>query len=299
MAVETSAALLAERDRQRRLRQRYVMRRRLGEVLRYLTIIVSLVVILFPIYWMVLSTFQPERYELTWPPPLFFKGFDLDAIRTAFAQNPIGNWLGHSFLVSAIAVVVTTLFAIPGAFLLSRLRWRGASIFGFCLLFTQMMPGAIIIVPEIQIYRTLDLQNNLYALSLIYAAFTTPLGCWVLKASFDSVPGEVFDASLVDGCSPMQSLFHILVPLSRPGLTAVAIVAFFGSWNDYLFASAFITDHSLYTAGEGLASFITAGNTALYQLIGAGAVFAVIPIVMFLVVQRQVVSGLTAGAVKG
>lgn len=299
MAVDTGAALVADRNRRRRQRQRYVMRRHIGDVVRYLTIIVSLVIILFPIYWMVLSTFQPEKYELTWPPPLFFKGFDLSALREAFTQNPIGLWLGHSFLVSAIAVVVTTIFAIPGAFLLSRLRWRGAAIFGFCLLFTQMMPGAIIIVPEIQIYRTLGLENNLYALSLIYAAFTTPLGCWVLKASYDAVPGEVFDASLVDGCTPLQSLIHILVPLSRPGLTAVAIVAFFGAWNDYLFASAFISDRSLFTEGEGLASFITAGNTALYALIGAGAVFAVIPIILFLAVQRHVVSGLTAGAVKG
>jgi multiple sugar transport system permease protein len=266
--------------------------------LRYLVIIVVCVILLFPVYWMVLSTFQPENYTLTFPPPLFFKGFNTGAISSLFAQQPIASWLLHSLMVSAITVAATTALAIPGAYLLSRLRWRGVGAFGFLLLFTQMMPGAVVIVPELEFYRTLGWTNNLFALGILYAAFNVPLGCWILKSSFDTVPNEVIDASLVDGCSSLGVLRRILIPLSRPGLVAVAVVAFFGSWNDYLFASAFITNRSLYTAGVGISTFISEQDIQLYQLEAAGVIFSLLPVILYLAVQRHVVRGLTAGAVK-
>jgi multiple sugar transport system permease protein len=247
---------------------------------------------------MVLSTFQPEKYTLTYPPPLFFKGFNTSAISNLFANQPIASWLFHSLLVAAITVTVTLTLAIPGAYLLSRLRWRGVGVFGFLLLFTQMMPGAVVIVPELQIFRSLGVTNNLAALGVLYAAFTVPLGCWILKSSFDTVPSEVIDASLVDGCGVLGVLWRMLLPLSRPGLVAVAVVAFFGSWNDYLFASALITNRDLYTASVGIATFISETDIELYQLEAAGVVFSLLPIILYLAVQRHVVRGLTAGAVK-
>jgi multiple sugar transport system permease protein len=280
-----------------RKRRRSVKRQAVATV-RYLVIVLVVVAVLFPVYWMILSTFQPEQYSLTWPPPLFLKGFNTSAISSLFSQQPIASWLLHSAFASAITVVVTVTLAIPGAFLLSRLRWRGVGVFGFLLLCTQMMPGAVVIVPEIQFYRALGWTDNLPALGLLYAAFNVPLGCWILKSSFDNVPSEVIDASLVDGCSTMGVLRRMLIPLSRPGLVAVAIVAFFGSWNDYLFASAFITNRSLYTAGLGISTFISEQDVQLYQLEAAGVVFSLLPVALYLAVQRHVVRGLTAGAVK-
>jgi multiple sugar transport system permease protein len=201
-------------------------------------------------------------------------------------------------LVSAITVAVTVALAIPGAYLLSRLRWRGVGAFGFLLLFTQMMPGAVVIVPELQFFRSLGWTNNLPALGILYAAFSVPLGCWILKSSFDTVPSEVIDASRVDGCSTLGVLWRVLMPLSRPGIVAVAVVAFFGSWNDYLFASAFITDRSLYTAGVGISTNIREQDIQLNQQEAAGVIFSLLPVVLYLAVQRHVVRGLTAGAVK-
>jgi multiple sugar transport system permease protein len=119
-----------------------------------------------------------------------------------------------------------------------------------------------------------------------------------LKSSFDTVPYEVLDASLVDGCGRIGVLTRILLPLSRPGLVAVGIVAFFGSWNDYLFASAFITSRGLYTAGLGISTFISDQTIQLDQLEAAGVVFSLLPVLLYLTVQRHVVRGLTAGAVK-
>jgi multiple sugar transport system permease protein len=280
------------------VRRRRSARRRAGSYVRYAVIIVVVIVALFPVYWMVLSTFQPSADSLTYPPDVLPHGLQFSTLRTLFDGNPIFSWLLHSLTASAVCVAVTLIFAIPGGYLLSRLKWRGVGPFGFLLLFTQLMPGAMIVVPELQFFRTLHWTNNLFALGVLYAAFNIPLGCWILKSSFDVVPGEVIDASLVDGCGPLRVLFRVLVPLSKPGLIAVAIVAFFGSWNDYLFAAAFLTNQSLYTAGLGISTFITDQNINLDQLEAAGVVFSLLPVLFYLMVQRHVVRGLTAGAIR-
>lgn len=288
----TGPAVMPQRRRRRSARRQAVT------ALRYLVLIVVNIVILFPVYWLVLSTFQPDQYSITWPPPLFFKGFNWSVLSDLFTQNGLAANLLHSLQVSTLTVVVTLILAVPGGFLLSRLRWRGAAAFGFVLLFTQMMPGAVVIIPELQFFRAMGWINNLAALSLVYAAFNVPLGIWILKSSFDTIPGEIIDAALVDGCSALGVLRRILIPLAVSGLVAVGVVAFFGSWNDYLFAAQFVTDRSLYTAGLAIATFRSEGNVQLNLQEAAGLIFSILPVVLYLSVQRHVVRGLTAGAVK-
>ena len=286
------------KDPAARLRARR-RRNRARSALRYLIILAVCVVILFPIYWMILSTFQPESKTLSFPPPLLPEGFDGSAISKLFRDQPIASWLEHSLFVAVICVAITLVLGVVGGFLLSRVRWRGKILFGFLLLFTQMMPGAMIVVPELQFYRSLGWTNNLLMLAVLYAAFSIPLGSWILKSSFDNIPAEILDAALVDGCNPIGVLRRMTLPLSRTGLVAVAVVAFFGSWNDYLFASALITNRSQYTAGLGIATFISQQDVPIFELQAAGLVLSLLPVIFYLCVQRYVVRGLTAGAVKG
>jgi multiple sugar transport system permease protein len=274
------------------------LKKQLRRAVRYAIVLLVTVIMLFPVYWMVVGTFQPEKYALTWPPPFFFRGFNFSAISSIFRSEPLASWIGHSVLVSCVSVGITVVLSVPGAYLLSRLRWRGSGAFGFLLLFTQLMPGAMIIVPELEWYRTLQWTENLPALGVLYAAFSVPLGSWILKSSFDNVPNELIDASFVDGCNQLGTLRRVLIPLSRSGLVAVVVVAFFGGWNDYLFASAFITQRGLYTAGLGIATFIGNGEVQLYQLLAAGLIFSVLPVALYLAVQRHITRGLTAGALK-
>jgi multiple sugar transport system permease protein len=274
-------------------------RHRVRTAVRYAVIVVVCVVVLFPVYWMVLSTFQPESATLSFPPPLVPVGFNTGVLAQLFRDQPIASWLAHSLYVSAISVIIVVGFSIFGAYLLGRLKWRGKGVFGFVLLFTQMMPGAMIVVPELQFYRSMGWTNNLLMLGVLYGALFVPLGSWVLMASYDSVPPEVLDAGLVDGCNRFGVLRRLLIPLSLPGLVAVAVVAFFGSWNDYLFASAFITNRDQYTAGLGIATFISEQDVPIFELQAAGVVFSILPIIFYLSVQRYVVRGMTAGAVKG
>ena len=297
MAVnaERIAAELAAISQRRKRRSR---RRLAVSMLRYLVLILVNILILFPVYWLVMSTFQPDEYSITWPPPLFFKGFNWSVLSDVVSHNGLASNLLHSLQVSSVTVVITLILAVPGGFLLSHLRWRGAGVFGFVLLFTQMMPGAVVIIPELQFFRSMGWINNLTALSLVYAAFNVPLGIWILKSSFDTIPGEIIDAALVDGCNALGVLRRIMIPLSRSGLVAVGVVAFFASWNDYLFAAQFITDRSLYTAGLAIATFRGEGTVQLNAQEAAGLIFSIVPIALYLSVQRHVVRGLTAGAVK-
>jgi multiple sugar transport system permease protein len=270
-----------------------------GAILRAALILIVCFVLLFPVYWMVLNAIQPSAYSLTWPPALWPKGFEWSNFQHLFADKPIVDWLARSTFVAAIVVVATLIVVVPAAYALSRLRWRGQNLLGLFLLFTQIMPGAMIVAPELTLFRAFGWTDNLTALAFLHAAFVVPLCTWILKSSFDAVPRELVEAALVDGCSHTAALWRIMLPLTRPGLVAVSVVAFFSSWNEYLFSSALITRSDLYTGSLGLATLITQLDTPLFVLMAAGVTFSVLPVAFYLAIQRHILRGLTAGAVKG
>jgi multiple sugar transport system permease protein len=266
--------------------------------LRAALILLTAFVVLFPVYWMLLNAIQPSAFSLTWPPALLPRGLDLTSFQRLFGEKPIAQWLALSTYVATIVVAVTLVVVIPAAYAMSRLRWNGRALLGLGLLFTQIMPGAMIVAPQLTLFRAFGWTDNLVALAFLHAALVVPLCTWILKSSFDAVPREIVEAALVDGCSHRQALLGIVLPLTRPGLVAVAVVAFFSSWNEYLFSSALITRSSLYTGSLGLATLITQLDTPLFVLMAAGVTFSALPILFYLGVQRHILRGLTAGAVK-
>jgi multiple sugar transport system permease protein len=283
---------------------RVTIRKRLGTVAYSLLVIVVCAITFFPIYWMIVSTVQPTSYSTHYPPPLLPKGVRLQAFRDLFEQEAIGSWLIHSTVLALLATAICVLLAVLGAYTISVMRWRGRSAFAIFLLMTQMLPEALIIVPIFKIYANfpllhIDLRDNLAGLSLIDAAFVLPIGVWVLKNLFDTVPREVIEAARVDGAGPMRVLVEIILPITVPGLIAVGVVAFFYAWNEYLFAQLLVTSKSLYPASVGLASMKTMLDTPIEQLLAAGLIFAVPPVIFYVVMQRYIVAGITAGAVKG
>jgi multiple sugar transport system permease protein len=257
------------------------------------------VVVLFPIYWMVLNAIQPGAYTLRWPPYLFPHGLQWSNFAELFTEKPIAHWLAMSSFVAGLVVIVTLLVVVPAAYALSRLRWRGRELLGLLLLFTQMMPGALVVAPELGLYRALGWTDNLAALAIVHAAFVVPLCTWILKTSFDAIPRDLMEAALVDGCNYWTAMLRIVLPLTRPGLVAVSVVAFFSSWNEYLFSSALITKSDLYTGSLGIATLITQLDTPIFVLMAAGVMFSVLPVVFYVAIQRHILAGITAGAVKG
>lgn len=262
------------------------------------------VVTIFPIYWMVLTTLRPTSLNLRYPPSFLPTQIDVTAFGQLFQEEAIGRWIFNSTILALMTTAICILLAILGAYALSMLRWRGRGPFAIFLLMTQMLPEALIIVPIFTIYRTLTdhgipMRESLPGLSLIDAAFILPIGVWILKNMFDSVPREVQEAALVDGAGPLRVLGEIVLPLTKPGLVAVGVVAFFYAWNEYLFAQTMITQADIKPASVGLASMITMLDTPIERLLAAGLVFAILPVVFYAVMQRYIVAGITAGAVKG
>ncbi|MBW3631665.1 MAG: carbohydrate ABC transporter permease [Chloroflexi bacterium] len=266
--------------------------------------LVVCVVTVFPIYWMIVTTLRPTSLNLRYPPAVLPSQIDLTAFTQLFAEEAIGRWIFNSTLLALMATAICVGLTILGAYALSLLRWRGRGPFAIFLLMTQMLPEALIIVPIFAIYRSvtergIPLRESLPGLALIDAAFILPIGIWILKNMFDSVPREVREAALVDGAGPFRVLFQIVLPLTRPGLVAVGVVAFFYAWNEYLFAQTMITRADIKPASVGLASMITMLDTPIERLLAAGLVFAILPVVFYALMQRYIVAGITAGAVKG
>lgn len=265
----------------------------------YLLVVLVCAITFSPIYWMIVTTIRPVAANLRYPPKLWPTGIDLAAFRALFQDQPIERWIWNSTLLSLLATAICVLLSVLGAYTLSTMRWRGRGAFAVFLLMTQMLPEALIIVPIFKIYRDLGLRESLPGLSLIDAAFVLPIGVWVLKNMFDTIPKEVQEAARVDGAGPFRVLFQIVLPLTLPGLVAVGVVAFFYTWNEFLFAQSMITDDALKPASVGLASMISMLDTPIERLLAAGLLFAIPPVVFYVAMQRYVVAGITAGAVKG
>ncbi len=276
---------------------------RLGQTLSriglYITVAAVSLLTFFPIYWMLVSTFQPNKYTLHYPPPLFPKAITFNQFSELFLNYPVAIWLRNSFLIAVMAMLITTALTVLGAYALSNLRWPGRSTFGLFLLVTQMLPEILIVIPLYVLYRRWNLLDNLATLALVDAAFALPICIWILKGVFDTVPSEVLDAAVVDGCTELSALWRVVLPLSAPGLVAVAVVSFFSAWNEYLFAVIMINSANFQPASVGIPNLKATGFTPVEQYMAAGLIFSILPVVFYLSMQRYIVSGLTAGAVKG
>jgi len=279
--------------------KKFNLRKTTSNVLLYVFIAIVAVITLFPIYWMIVCTLQPNKYTLHYPPSLFPKELVTNQFSLLFANHPIGLWLTNSFLIALMTSLISTALAVLGAYALSGLRWPGRNTFGLFLLVTQMLPEILVLIPIYMLYRNLGIINSLASLSLVDAAFVLPICIWILKGVFDTVPKEVLDAAVVDGCNELSVVWHVVLPLSTPGLVAVAVVSFFGAWNEYLYASILLAKQEFMPASVGLSTLKQLATTPVEQYMAAGLVFSILPILFYLSMQRYIISGLTAGAVKG
>lgn len=285
--------------RARTIHKRSTLDKLLGKIILYLVVAIVSVLTIFPIYWMLVSTFQPSKYTLHYPPPLFPQEITFNQFSELFANHPVALWLTNSFLIATMTMLLCMALTVLGAYALSSLRWRGRSLFGLFLLVTQMLPEILIVIPLYIIYRQLNLLDRLPALSLVNTAFVLPICIWILKGVFDTIPSEVLDAAVVDGCTELNALWSIVLPLSAPGLVAVAVVSFFSAWNEFLFAVIMLSSAELQPASVGLTTLKATGYTPVEQYMAAGLIFSILPVLFYLFMQRYIVAGLTAGAVKG
>ena len=270
-----------------------------SNILRFTVIFIVCMLVIFPIYWMAVTAFQPPEVTISYPPILYPVHPNTLGFTQLFALHPMGQWLINSAFIATLTMLLVTILSILGAYAISWFKWRGRTAFGLLLLFTQMMPEMLIVIPIYKLYSQLHFLNNLSALSLIHAAFVVPVGVWILRPAFLSIPKEVNEAAQIDGCSPMSILLKIMVPLCSPAILAVGVVAFFASWGEYLLSVTMISQKELYPASVGLASTQSMLDTPIQLVLSGALIYGLPPVILYMFIQRFVISGLTAGAVKG
>jgi multiple sugar transport system permease protein len=256
------------------------------------------VVLLFPLYWMILTAVLPTGDVLSREPPLLPTWSRLDgaAFTAAFARKPIGTWLVNSLLVTIGATAISLVIAALAGYSLSRFRTPAQQWTGLTLLLTKMLPGSLIVIPFFIMASTFHLIDSLFALMLANAAVGVPFATWMLKGFFDGIPRELEQAAMLDGCGHLTAFLYVVVPLARPGLAACAIYLAILSWSDFVFARTLINDQARWTITTGLVSFIGEHGIDWPALMAAGVISLAPMVVLFLLLEPFLVSGMTAGS---
>ncbi|WP_117213794.1 ABC transporter permease subunit [Allorhizocola rhizosphaerae] len=258
-----------------------------------------LVFVLAPLYWIAVTAFKSEGqivmrdYDL-WPTP-----WTLEQFGDLFTTKPFGRWYLNTVLVSVVSTAVALVCAALAGYALARLRFRGAQSFTVTVLLTYVMPGALLFIPLYQLLIGVRLTDSLWSLVVTYPTFTLPFATWLLTGYFSSIPVELEEAALVDGCTRLQALRRVVLPLAKPGLLAVALFTLTNAWNEFLFAFVFITKDEYKTLPVGMQSMITGDVVPQGQLAAASLLVSIPVVAMYAFGQRFLTEGLTAGAVKG
>ncbi|MFD9738712.1 carbohydrate ABC transporter permease [Umezawaea sp. NPDC059074] len=260
----------------------------------HLPLALYLLFTLVPFYWMVVFAFRPTGSTALVPWPVTFEHFD-----TVWNGLGFGVFFTNSLLVAVGTLGVVSVLALMGGYALARFRFRGQRVFLLALLCTQFIPGAMMLIPLFVIFKNAGLLNSLTGLVVADTAFQLPLALILMSGFVRNIPVELEEAAMVDGCTRLRAFFAITLPLLRPALVAVGSFAFIGAWNNFLFALMFAGRQDKFTLPVGLSYALGEFNTDFGALAAGGVVAAVPVVLVFAVVQRFLVQGLSAGAVKG
>ena len=270
----------------------------LGRVATYAILTVVVLAILFPIYWMAITSLKLPR-EIYRVPSLWPQVFTLNNYRTLIEDKGFLLNIRNSFVVSITVTAISLVVSSFAAYSLVRFRYRFRGLVGRLILFAYLTPTSLLFIPLSILMARFQLANSLRGLILVYLTFSLPLATWLLQGYFRAVPRELEEQGMIDGLTRMGALFRIMLPLSLPGLAAVAIFTFTGAWNELLLALVLITSESIRTAPLGLNYLITSDVLPWGPLM-AGAVLSSLPLViLYFIAQRFMVTGMTSGAVKG
>jgi multiple sugar transport system permease protein/N,N'-diacetylchitobiose transport system permease protein len=258
-------------------------------------------VMAFPIYWLMLTSIEPTRFVLSATPNLLPKAFSLASYKEIFDDPSFKQDLLNSLIVTASCVLLSLVVGFFAALALARYRFRGKALTIIIVMGVQMVPLLALLLPLDELLTEVHLSNTLPGLIIAYVAFTAPFSIWTLRTFIAGVPRELDEAAMVDGCSRLQIFFRILLPLTLPGMVATGVFAWINAWNEFLMANILITDNSKQTVQLYLVGF---GQTPTHGadwggLMAASMLVSVPVVILFLICQRWMAAGLTAGAVKG
>jgi arabinogalactan oligomer/maltooligosaccharide transport system permease protein len=256
---------------------------------------------LFPVLWILSTSFKKKQDVFSTQIHLLPPEFTWDNYHhlLTFGNGLFFSWVKNSVMVALCTTLLGVFLAATCAYAFSRFRFKGKNISLGMFLLSQMFPGVILIVPMYNLMGVLHLLNSYWGLVLAYSTVALPFCVFMLKGFFDTIPKELEEAALVDGLSPWGTFYKIVLPLSAPGIAVTAFFSFVTAWNEFMYALTFMTDQVMYTLPVGLRTFVFEFKTDWHYM-SAGAILVTIPVLaFFLAAQKYLISGLTAGGVKG
>jgi trehalose/maltose transport system permease protein len=274
-------------------------RRIIGRIAFYILLVIIILYTVFPFYWAIVSSLKtPQQLfttDLIPPTPAW------DNYAAVFREQPFGRNILNSVIVAVSTVVLSLALAVAAAYALGRIEFRGRLPLLFTVLGVSMFPQIAVLSGMFELIRAMGLYNNLMALTLSYMIFTLPFTVWVLTTFMRELPKELEEAAIVDGAKPVTIVTKVFMPLMGPALATTGLLAFIAAWNEFLFALTFTLSSEMRTVPVAIALISGASTYELpWANIMAASVVVTLPlIILVLIFQRRIVSGLTAGAVKG
>jgi ABC-type glycerol-3-phosphate transport system permease component len=279
------------------------MKRKLNETLRnysgWVIIVISTVMVLFPFFWMLSTSFKRESEVFRIPPSFIPENISAENYEFALTKTQVPRFFINSVINVAGTLVVSLLFASLAAYSISRFKFRGKIAYLGIILLSQLMPITTLIVPLYISLGSLRLLNSRIALIIVYSAIQIPIGTWLLLGYLNSIPRELDEAARIDGCTNFLILFRIIMPLSKPGLMAVGITTAIFVWQELILAMTFNSMDSNRPLMAGVSASIGRAGIRWGQMNATGIIACIPIIIIFIFCQRYLIKGLTSGAIKG
>jgi N,N'-diacetylchitobiose transport system permease protein len=261
--------------------------------------VLSAVIVVFPVYWMFNTAFKDPGEVTSLVPEFVPSPPSLENFASAIDDPNFWGYARNSVVASLVTVLLAMLVSLAASIAIVRHRFAGRRTFVIMLVLVQMIPGAAMVIPLYLMLREIGALDFVPGLILTYMSFVLPFCIWTLRGFVEGIPVELEEAAAIDGCTRLRAFWHVQLPLLAPGIVATSIFAFINAWDDYLFAYVLMRSPQNHTLPVWLVSFQTSEGVDYGSTVAASVIFSLPVLVFFLFVQRRLVSGMTAGAVKG
>jgi multiple sugar transport system permease protein len=272
-----------------------------GNLAHWVIVVVFSVLLAFPFYWMLITTFKStgDLYNLKNNPFIFNEKPTLEHLQLLFNDTLYLRWLGNTAVVGALVVLITLLLAVPAAYALARLTGRWGERLGIGIFLTYLVPPTLLFLPLSRLVAILGLQDSLWSLVLVYPSFTVPFSTWLLMGFFKSIPPELEDAAMVDGLTRFGAFLKLVIPISTSGILTVTIFAFTLVTQEFVYALTFISSESRQMVGVGVPIFLVRGDVYYWGSLMAACLITSLPIaLLYNLFLDRFIAGFTVGAVK-
>jgi len=260
---------------------------------------VLVLAVTFPFYWMLLTSLKTGRAVYDTTQVLLAKNLTWKNYLDLFRTTDILRWVWITAVLAAASTVIALVIGILAAYSITDFRYRGRKFISFAVFLSYVIPQAMLFIPLFMLLNRLKLVNTFLGLVLAYQTFCVPFCTWLLLGYFRSLPRELKDAALIDGCTPLGVLRRVILPLAAPGIATAAIFSFTQCWNEFLYAASLAQSGQMKTLSLGIAGFLVSDIFIWGQMMAAAIISTVPMLLLFIFLQRYVVQGLTMGAVKG